>query len=344
MPAMMLFSLATLLPIPLIAAAAVFGGVWVVAAFMYMTLVAAILDEAISKVTPASEGSEFPAADRLSTLLALGHFGLLAVMVPSLAGDGLELWEKIGAFFAAGLFFGQVSNSNAHELIHRGSRWLHGLGKWVYISVLFGHHTSAHVLIHHRFVATKGDPNSARQGLSYYRFARRAWIGSFKASFKAETERMQRIDRSPLRHPFVSYVGGSVAFLILAYLIAGWGGLFVFVALGIYAQSQLLLSDYVQHYGLSRELDADGKPEPVSDKHSWDSPHWFTSGLMLNAPRHSDHHAHPARPYPALRITDAPTLPHSLPMMATLALYPRGWKRMMDPKVNALRAEDPEAS
>ena len=57
---------------------------------------------------------------------------------------------------------------------------------------------------------------------------------------------------------------------------------------------------------------------------------------MLNAPRHSDHHTHPTRPYPALRMPSdlvAPILPYSLPVMGALALYPRRWKKRMDPMV-----------
>jgi len=95
------------------------------------------------------------------------------------------------------------------------------------------------------------------------------------------------------------------------------------------------MSDYVQHYGLRRTVGPDGRPEPVGPRHSWNAPHWFTSALMLNAPRHSDHHAHPSRPYPELTLPapdTAPTLPHSLPVMACLALWPSQWRRVMDPR------------
>ena len=57
---------------------------------------------------------------------------------------------------------------------------------------------------------------------------------------------------------------------------------------------------------------------------------------MLNAPRHSDHHAHPARPYPALRLPqaeDAPRLPYSLPLCSVIALFPRRWRRLMRPRL-----------
>jgi alkane 1-monooxygenase len=85
------------------------------------------------------------------------------------------------------------------------------------------------------------------------------------------------------------------------------------------------LSDYVQHYGLRRAAG-----ERVATAHSWNAPQWFSSSLMLNAPRHSDHHAHPTRPYPALRLEDdAPILPWPLPLACFVALIPRLWRRKM---------------
>jgi alkane 1-monooxygenase len=101
--------------------------------------------------------------------------------------------------------------------------------------------------------------------------------------------------------------------------------------LSLSATVQLMLSDYVQHYGLMRAQRPDGKYEPVADRHSWNAPFWFSSAMMLNAPRHSDHHAHPARAYPALRLTDAPILPWPLPMACTIALVPPLWKRAIRP-------------
>ncbi|MDX1780519.1 MAG: fatty acid desaturase, partial [Thalassovita sp.] len=104
-----------------------------------------------------------------------------------------------------------------------------------------------------------------------------------------------------------------------------------------YAQIQMLLSDYVQHYGLRRALRPDGKPAPVGPEHSWNTPHWYSSALMLNAPRHSDHHMHPARHYPALRLApDMPVLPQSLPVMAVVALWPPRWRKVMEPRLEAL--------
>jgi alkane 1-monooxygenase len=115
----------------------------------------------------------------------------------------------------------------------------------------------------------------------------------------------------------------------------------VWAGLALHAQVQLMLSDYVQHYGLTRATRDDGRLEPVAARHSWNAPQWFSSAMMLNAPRHSDHHAHPARAYPALRLPtaqEAPHLPWPLPVACTLALFPPLWKRAIRPHLAKWKA------
>ncbi|MEJ6397834.1 alkane 1-monooxygenase [Yoonia sp. 208BN28-4] len=335
---MILFGFATLMPLALLTLAALQGGWWVLAALVFLTVLTGSLDELVRRVSPPTSESEFPAADALLVALGIGHFVLLLVVVTTLAGDTLALWEKLPLFFAAGLFFGQVSNSNAHELIHRGSRALHRLGMWIYISMLFGHHTSAHVLVHHRLVATRDDPSTSRIGESLYRYVIRAWRGSFVSGYKAEASRLAKINRPAWRNPYWLYIAGAAGFVLWAYVLAGGKGVFVYICLVGFAQFQLLMSDYVQHYGLSRAVREDGRPEPVGDRHSWNSPHWFSSALMLNAPRHAAHHAHPSRPYASLDLPeDSPMLPRSLPVMACIALHPRLWRKVMDDRARVWR-------
>jgi alkane 1-monooxygenase len=334
-PMILQFALATLTPALLLALGAIWGGLWIVAAVVYLTGLTSLLDRLIKRESKASDAAY---DDALSVALALTHFALIPLVVWALSADHLAPLGKAGVFFAAGLWFGQVSNANAHELIHRSTRGLHRLGMWVYISLLFGHHTSAHVLVHHRHVATAADPNTSRKGESLYRYMLRAWIGSFREGYRAEAARLRRIQRPAWRNPYLVYVGGALICLAAAFLLGGWATLFAYIALCAYAQSQLLMSDYVQHYGLMRAQDADGNPVPVSAQHSWNSPHWFSSALMLNATRHSDHHAHPTRHYPALTLPeDAPMLPRPLPLMASIALIPPLWRKIMDPRVKVWR-------
>ena len=87
----------------------------------------------------------------------------------------------------------------------------------------------------------------------------------------------------------------------------------------------------------------DGRLEPVGPRHSWNGGQWLSGHMMLNAPRHSDHHAHPARPYPALRlpgVEEAPRLPLPLPLACMVALVPPLWRRMMRPHLARWRQPD----
>jgi alkane 1-monooxygenase len=331
---MFLFAVASASPLVLFALGLWLGGFWALAGFLYMTVLALLLDQISGLyLGDAPEGAEFPAADALLVGLGLGHLLALPMVVWGVAGgSGLHLWERCALFLGAGLWFGQVSNPMAHELIHRGARGLYGLGVAVYTSLLFGHHASAHRLVHHRHAASADDPNSARSGEGFYRFFLRAWAGSFAKGYAAENELRVRSVGGRGLHPYAVYLGGAALALALAYGIAGGRGVLVWGALALHAQVQLMLSDYVQHYGLQRARRADGRLEPVAARHSWNAPHWFSSSLMLNAPRHSDHHAHPARPYPALRLPpadEAPHLPWPLPLACTLALVPPLYKRLI---------------
>ena len=328
---MIWYAIASLTPAVLLALACLFGGVWPLAALLSITLLVFALDR-ITRRVPARDTS----GRGISLTLAAAHFVLLPLGVWALAGNDLGTTDKVLIFLGLGMYFGQVSNSNAHELIHTSNRWTRRIGTAIYCSLLYGHHVSAHLRVHHIHVATDADPNSARLGEGFYAFALRALRGEFMAGLHAETKHRARAAALPIwSHPYVGYVSGAALTLGIAAIIAGWGGVVQLLALAAYAQMQLLLSDYVQHYGLRRKPRADGRIEPVGPQHSWNAPQWYSSAMMLNAPRHSDHHMRPARAFPALEIAPEtmPILPRSLPVMAALALVPPIWRRVMDRRV-----------
>jgi len=333
---MALFAFATLAPLVLIAVAAFWGGPVAWLAVGYMTVLVFLLDRLVAReAVNADEGAEFPAAAWLLRVLGLGHFALLIVALWAVAGpSGLGGVERFLIALAAGLVFGQISHPVAHELIHRPRRGDRLLGRIVNASLLVGHHASAHLRVHHVHVGSDADPNSPPLGRGFYRYALKAGVGSFRAGLREESAMLRRAGRPRWRHPYLLYVAVGLAGLMLSGLWLGWRGMAVFIALGLYAQMQILLSDYVQHYGLRRRVQDNGRLEPVGVRHSWNAPHWYSSALMVNAPRHSDHHVAPTRSFPALRLhEDMPMLPLPVPAMATIALVPPLWRRMMDPRV-----------
>ncbi|KIT17709.1 alkane 1-monooxygenase [Jannaschia aquimarina] len=322
------------LSVALLIAGAVFDGAWDFASFIWMAGVVAVLDHILPEhEAPPSEA----AAKTLTVILAAIHFPMLALAVWALAQGG-PLWNWIAYFSAAGLFFGQIMNSCAHELIHARGWIRRGLGRWTYITLLFGHQTTAHPGIHHSAVATPEDPNTARYNETWWRFVLRAWRDSFRKGLALEKRRQRAAGRHGWnwRNPYWQYLLGAAGSLALAGTVLGWSGVGAYIALCLLAQSQLLITDYVLHYGM-RRVRVGKRWEPVGPQHSWNAPHVVTNLLTLHAPRHSEHHAHPSRGFEELRVgADVPLLPYSLPVMVTIALVPALWRKVMNPRVDAL--------
>lgn len=324
------FAIATVIPAILLICGAFWGGLWLRAALVSVIFAWIALD-------PLGQDTDQPApgAETLLILLAVAQLAAMPLGTWALATQFTGV-DWFVCFLAFGTFLGQIGNPAAHELIHRAARLPRLLGAAFYTATLFGHHTSAHRLVHHSHVATPLDPNSARRGQGFWRFWPRAWIGSFRAGYAAEQALVAR-SQGRYRNPYPLYIAGGLACVGAAWVLWGWQGALCFTLLAAHSQSQIVVSDYVQHYGLRRAQTEGGRYEPVGTRHSWNASGWYSSALMLNAARHSDHHAHPARPYDALRVPeDAPRLPAPLPAMALLALIPPLWRRVMDPRVAAL--------
>jgi alkane 1-monooxygenase len=328
----LLTGLLCLSPVALLVAGALIDPVWFWPALLWMVLLAPAMDRLIPE-SPDPETGEGPDSGIWSTVILVAVlFPLMALAVWTLPRLGFSLMTLV-AFLAFGLVLGQVGMVAAHDLIHRRHRWAVWLGQAYFTLCAFGHHASAHKLVHHVFVATPRDPNTPQRGRTLYGFVPRAWWGSFRAAWRAESRR--RGDGFPV--PFAFYIGGALAAAALAFVWQGGWGLLAYLALAFYAASQMLAADYVQHYGLWRKRRPDGKWEPVSPRHSWDTPGAFTAVMMFHAGRHADHHAHPYRPYPALRdLPAAPVHPFSVATMVVIAMIPPLWRRMVDPKIDAL--------
>ena len=189
----------------------------------------------------------------LSLLIGVAHFVVLAACVWGIAEAGyLSTLDKVLIFIGGGLWFGQVSNSNAHEMIHRASRGPRRMGIAIYCSLLFRHHASAHPKVHHVQATTDRDPNSARSGEGFYRFLMLAWLGGFQEGLTAENIARAGAKQVLLRgsYPYVGYLTGGILTVLVSLITGDFAGLCALLAIAAYAQIQLFLSDYVQHNGL----------------------------------------------------------------------------------------------
>ncbi|MEM9319277.1 MAG: alkane 1-monooxygenase [Pseudomonadota bacterium] len=333
MPIFARYAIVTLLPVLLIMLGAVFGGIFALLALVWLTLVAAGLDQVLPDVSAAPLEAHW--ADRLSIILAVIHLLMVPVLVLSLDNQRLFLGELFVLFLAIASFIGQVSHPNAHNLIHRSDRPRRALGAAVYVSVLYGSHVSSHRLVHHAHVGTPQDPATPQPGEDFWSYVARAWPGNMVAGFAAETARLEKRGLTPYapQNPYLIWIAGALATLVFVTALGGIAGLICFVALACAVHLQILMSDYIQHYGLQRLRLPGGRIEPVSAHHSWDAPGGFSGLLMMAAPRHAEHHMNASRPFQALGSdgTTAPALlPYPMPIMAVLACLPSVWRRVMD--------------
>lgn len=332
MPVIARYAIVTLIPAGLIALGATVWGFAGVLALVWLTLVAAGMDRLLDPPV-LDDHDHAPWSDRLALALGAIHLAIVPLVLMALVDPRLSWGEMLALFGATASFIGQVSHPNAHELIHRKSAVARGIGAAVYTSVGFGHHVSAHRLVHHRHVGTAQDPNTPRPGENFWAYLPRAWRGSFEAGLACEIDRLERrgLPVLGLRNPYAIWIGGAGLSLVLAAVVAGPAGALALTGLGVLFAGQVLMSDYIQHYGLQRLELPNGRVEPVGPHHSWNAPRGFSSYLMMNAPAHSEHHMHPDRPYDRLDPrADVPVLPWSLPIMAMLAMIPSVWHRVMD--------------
>ena len=253
-------------------------------------------------------------------------------------------WEKLGVFFGLGVMSGTIGMVYAHELLHQKpgiERWL---GDLILASNLYSHFRTEHLLVHHSWVSTPRDAVSARYNEGFHRFFARVLIDGPRSAWRAETRFLARAGRSPWdrRNPFWRYGVLQGAMLGLAMAVGGWTGLGLFLLQALIAVWQLELTNYVEHYGLSRKHLGDGRYEPVRPRHSWNASHTATNWLLINLQRHSDHHTKPDRRFPLLQTygaDEAPQLPMGYPAMTLLAMVPPLWRRRMNPRVRAWRRQ-----
>ncbi len=243
---------------------------------------------------------------------------------PALAGWALSLGD-IGGIAAINV---------AHELIHRRDARLRRLGGLLLACVWYPGFKLEHPRWHHVHVATEADPSSAPRGSTVYGQVPRAWLANSVRAWKlgAASARARGRAFPALRHEVAGWYALSLALTLSAGL--AWGAVagLVFLVQGLAAAGLLEVINYVEHYGLRRQRGADGKYEPPGARHSWDCDFWLSNAILIQLPRHADHHTHPGRAFSALRYSDgAPMLPLGYPLLVIVAMVPAWWRRLVHP-------------
>ncbi len=332
---------------PLIFNAAVFGGWWFVAPFIFFML-AGPLDIALG----VDERNMDPA--RTSERRLLWHnlpvwawaflwpvtlaFGLWQILV----ADQLSTWESallvlVLAVEAQAVFI------VGHELIHRRTVWERRLGEFLLASASYPHYATEHVYIHHALVGTPFDVGSAPKGQGLWQYFPREVVSNIFGAWRVTRERLARRGLPIWHHtnPFWRYGLETAFWYLLIYWMGGPWAVLVFAILCLGVVLSMKISNYIQHYGLRRIRLANGRFERVQPRHSWSANCRFSNWMFYNMQRHPDHHAVASRHYALLQHygeDESPQLPGSYAKMFNLAVRPRRWFETMDPLVDLWRA------
>jgi len=275
---------------------------------------------------------------RLTYVVVPLHFITLIGAAGYAATHDLSWWSFLLLATFTGVISGLAINTG-HELGHKNSRLEKVLARIVLAVPAYGHFTIEHNRGHHRLVATREDPASARMGESIFKFALREIPGTFLGGWAIERERLRSRDK-PVWHPSNQILQSyAITFLLSLTLLLsfGWQVIPFLLIHNAMAYWQLTSANYIEHYGLLRKRGENGKLERCEPHHSWNSNHIFSNLVLFNLERHSDHHTHPLRRYQSLRHFDKlPRLPNGYFGMYLLAYFPWLWFRVMDKRLMAL--------
>ena len=252
---------------------------------------------------------------------------------------GTEDLSVLGILLTAvvfGLSNGFAINT-AHELGHKHRYPMaQNLAKFALAVPFYGHFTVEHNRGHHRWVATPEDPASSRLGESIYHFACRELSQTFIRGLSIEKSRLAKKKKSFWTRENQILQSYALSILLQGSCVLYFGPIMILFLIvhNFFAWFQLTSANYIEHYGLLRGRQENGRYEPCKPHHSWNSNHIVSNLTLFNLERHSDHHANPTRSYQSLRdFPDLPRLPNGYFGMYLLSYFPWLWFKVMDQRV-----------
>ena len=346
------------------------GPNWAVAGIVYVYGVLPLLDFLLGEDhsnVPNNEVDDL-LKDRFFDVLVYSFVYLQYVLLAwggyVLLHDPLAVWQKIALMVSIGLFGGTIINV-AHELIHRSSAVARFHANMALASVCYLHWGLEHVHGHHRHVATPHDPATSRRGQTLYAFWWQSLVGGYRSAWYIESGLLAKEGKKVWSFQNSMFGFALWPVLLCAVLVGTFsllkaGGMIqadanlwlipaFFVVQSLVAILLLESVNYIEHYGIIR-AQLTVKPgqrvryERVNPLHSWNASQVASNWVLFQLQRHSDHHTYAARPYQVLRHFDeSPQLPHGYALMILIATLPPLWFRVMDPRLDAWKAQAVDA-
>lgn len=251
----------------------------------------------------------------------------------------LSTLELSGRIFSMGIMSTIIGINVGHELGHRNNKLDEFLGGLLLLSTLNSHFLPYHNGGHHYNVATPNDAATARKGEILYFFWLRSHFQSYYQAWKIENTRMKSEGKSWLHfhNKMVVYTLCNIIFLTSIFYFFGQFTLITFIIASVVSIAQLETVNYIEHYGLLRKKNENGRYEKVKRNHSWNSDHQIGKVLLFNLSRHSDHHYNGSKHYQILKsLPESPQMPTGYPGMMLLSFLPPLWFMVMHKKLKQI--------
>lgn len=315
---------------------------WSFATVIYAFGIIPVLDQTIRQARANNRGEESESRyvnrffDWLLYLNVPILYALVGWFVYTVATVPLQTYELVGLTLSLGIVSGTLGINVAHELGHRSRRDEQVLAQALLLPALYMHFFIEHNRGHHKHVATPLDPATSRYGEWIYSFFVRSVAGSYANAWRLERERLARDGRSAwsTSNLMVVFTVLEVVLIMGIGLLFGWLAAAFFIAQAVVGFLLLEAVNYIEHYGLVRARLTNGRYEPVTPRHSWNSEHEVGRIVLYELTRHADHHHKANRPYQTLRyLPESPELPLGYPASILLALVPPAWFAVMNDRV-----------
>ena len=253
--------------------------------------------------------------------------------------ETLTFSDRLGRILSMGLVCGGYGINVAHELGHRNNKFEQFLSKTLLLSSLYMHFFIEHNRGHHKRVSTKEDPSSARYGENIFSFWIRSVFTGYISAWNIEFSRLKRLKKFKfsLENEMLRFQLIQVLFVSSIYFVYGTQITIYFLFAAVMGFLLLETVNYIEHYGLQRKININGKYERVQPFHSWNSNHPVGRIMLFELSRHSDHHFNASRKYQVLKNHDnSPEMPTGYPGMMILSLIPPLWFYIMNKRIKKI--------
>lgn len=244
--------------------------------------------------------------------------------------------DIIGIILSASIVMATNGINVGHELGHRRSLFARTCSKLLYLPCQYMHFYIEHNFGHHIHVATPEDPATAMYKQNIYSFWITSVVRTYISAWKIQLRLLKVSKRSffSIKNDMIFYTLLQLSFIAMIYNYFELYITLLSILISVISFLFLETINYVEHYGLLRKKDSNGRYERVKPHHSWNSNHTIGRIVLYELTRHSDHHFKSSKKYQVLESLDnCPHLPYGYPTSILLSLIPPIWFSIMNPLV-----------